>query len=233
MPNATQPDFPEAVVFDFDGTLADSYEAITASVNHVRGLYHMQPLKVSQVRPCVGRGAGYLLAHTLPGLDPTKALAEYKAHHPSVLRSGTRLLPGVAATLAELSSSGFKLGVCSNKPKPFTSTLLDILDIARFFKAVIGPEDAPKPKPAPDMLIAALDALGVSAARALYVGDMTVDIETARAAGARVWVIATGSDGHEALAAAHPDRLLGNFRELAGLVRGEWKGVRDQGSASP
>lgn len=89
-------------------------------------------------------------------------------------------------------------------------------------KAVIGPEDAARIKPAPDMLLAALNQLNVHAAEALYVGDMVVDIETARAAGVTVWVIPTGSDDLPTLQAARPDCVLGSFRELVSLAGGRF-----------
>jgi len=207
-----------AVIFDFDGTLVDSYAAITASVNHVRAAHQLPPLSEPEVRRCVGRGAAYLLEHTVPGTDLEADLALYRAHHPSVLRSGTRLLPGVAETLPVLKNAGLRLGICSNKPASFTRQLLEYLDLTSFFDVVIGPEDAPHVKPAPDMLLAALHRLGVSPAEALYVGDMTVDIQTARAAEVAVWVIPTGSDTKAALLSQQPDRLLSNFRELSNLL---------------
>jgi phosphoglycolate phosphatase len=209
----------QAVVFDFDGTLVDSYQAITASVNHVRAGHNLPPLSESEVRGHVGRGPAHLLQHTVPGADLEIDLARYRAHHPSVLRSGTCLLPGVAETLPVLQRSGLRLGVCSNKPSPFTRELLHILGLTAFFSVVIGPEDAPRIKPAPDMLLAALARLGVNPAQALYVGDMVVDIETARAAGVTAWVVPTGSDTQATLVAAHPDRLLQGFREVAELSR--------------
>jgi phosphoglycolate phosphatase len=208
-----------AVIFDFDGTLADSYDAIAASVNYVRGRHGHPPLEVLQVRAWVGRGTQFLLKHTVPSVNLDTALAEYMEHHPKVLRSGTRLLPGVRETLTVLQLSGLELGVCSNKAKPFTLSLLDILDIARFFKAVVGPEDAALAKPAPDMLLAALKALARLPEEALYIGDMTVDVETARAAKVQVWAIATGSNDARALAAAAPDRLIVDFRELMVLAK--------------
>jgi HAD superfamily hydrolase (TIGR01509 family) len=153
----------------------------------------------------------------VPDSDPVKDLALYRAHHPSVLRSGTLLLPGVLETLTALLTAGFNLAVCSNKPRPFTVTLVDFLGLAPLLKVVIGPEDAPRLKPAPDMLIAALAQLSVARDEALYVGDMTVDIETARAAGVTVWSVPTGSDTEEALIAAQPDRLLHRFSDLLEL----------------
>jgi phosphoglycolate phosphatase len=209
----------KAIIFDFDGTLADSYEAIAASVNHVRAAHQLSPLPLAEVRAHVGRGPAHLLQHTVPGVDPERDLELYKAHHPSVLRSGTRLLPGVAETIRELSRAGFLLAVCSNKLRPFTCALLEYLGLASFFRSVIGPEDAPRPKPAPDMLLATLERLAVRAEEALYVGDMTVDIETARAARVTVWSIPTGTDSRNALLSAKPDRLLTEFSELAILAQ--------------
>jgi phosphoglycolate phosphatase len=207
----------EAVIFDLDGTLIDSYPAITASVNHVRGRHQLPPLPEAEVRRHVGRGPTYLIQHTVPGAGDADVEA-YRAHHPSVMRSGTRLLPGVAETLSVLHRAGLRLGVCSNKPKPFTKELLVYFDLAPLFMAAVGPEDAPRPKPAPDMLRAALTVLSVRPPAALYVGDMTVDIETARAAGVAVWVVPTGSNDRATLEAAHPDRLLADFRDLQSLT---------------
>jgi phosphoglycolate phosphatase len=130
------------------------------------------------------------------------------------MRQGTRLFPGVAETLDALHKAGKRLAICSNKPVAFTRDLLDAFGVAGRFSAVVGPEDVPRPKPAPDMLLVGLQRLGVRPGQALYVGDMTVDIQTARAAGVRVWVVPTGSDDRATLAAAHPDRLLDAFADL-------------------
>jgi phosphoglycolate phosphatase len=207
-----------AVLFDFDGTLIDSYPAITASVNHVRALHGLAPLPEDEVRRDVGRGAAYLLAHAVPAGDVQANVAAYREHHPSVLRSGTRLLPGAADAVRALHGARLRLGLCSNKPVAFTRELLDYLGLAASFDVVLGPEDVARPKPAPDMLRTALDRLGLRPAEALYVGDMTVDVETARAAGVTVWVVPTGSDTPEAVAQAGPDRMLHGLAELPALL---------------
>lgn len=206
------------VLFDFDGTLADSYPAITASVNHVRARHGLPPLSAEEVRPHVGRGPDHLLTMTVPGADPKIEWGHYRAHHPSVLRSGTQLLPGARETLAALRDRQILAGVCSNKPRIFTAELLEFLGLAPFISVVIGPEDVPRAKPEPDMLNAALSRLDVRPEHALYVGDMVVDIQTARAAGMKVWIVPTGSDKRTVLHAAQPDRFLESLTELADLV---------------
>jgi phosphoglycolate phosphatase len=209
---------PKAILFDFDGTLGDSYPAITASINHVRAAHGLPPMEEAEVRRYVGRGAAYLLQHTVPGGDTLHDQALYRAHHPSVMEKGTRLLPGAAEALAALQASGVPVAVCSNKPRDFTRDLLAYLGIARFIAVMLGPEDVSRPKPAPDMVRAALDRLGVAPAEALYIGDMTVDIDTARAAGVPVWVVPTGSDGLAALQAARPNRILSGLQELPAVL---------------
>jgi 2-phosphoglycolate phosphatase len=208
-----------AILFDFDGTLADSYPAISASVNHVRAVHGLPPLEEAEVRRHVGRGPVYLLTHTVPGADPVVDVARYKEHHPSVMHAGTRLLPGAADAVKAARTGRRRVAICSNKPRAFTRDLLEYLGIAGFIDLVLGPEDVARPKPAPDMLREALVLLQVEPSAALYVGDMTVDIDTARAAGVRVWVVPTGSDDRASLEQARPDRLLRDLAELAVFLR--------------
>ena len=209
--------WPRAALFDMDGTLIDSFDAIAASVNHVRGLHGLPPLPLDEVKRWVGRGAAFLLQHTAPG-DLDVNIAAYRAHHPSVLHSGTRLLPGAAELLRLLHGRGVRLGVCSNKPVDFTRDLVGFLGVAPLLDVVLGPEDVPRPKPAPDMLVEALRRLGVAAAEALYVGDIGVDVQTARGAGVTVWVVATGSEERGALERAAADRICADLCEVAALL---------------
>ncbi len=209
-----------AVLFDFDGTLADSYPAIAASVNHVRAGHGLPPLSVEEVKRHVGRGPEYLLTHTVPGSDMPTDLARYRAHHPSVMVEGTRLLPGAAEALIQLKQGGKRLGLCSNKPRVFSQDLLKHLQVAQLFDVVLGPEDVTRLKPAPDMLQTAIARLKVTPPQTLYVGDMTVDIETARAAGVTVWIVPTGSQDRATLEAARPDRLLETLNDLVAACKG-------------
>jgi phosphoglycolate phosphatase len=211
------PVLPRAVIFDFDGTLADSYDAITASLNHVRAANGLPALPEAEIKTHVGRGLEYLLADLLPGTDLGRNVALYRAHHEAVMRRHTRLMPGARAALEALARAGRLLAVCSNKKVDFTRALLDSLGVASFFDVVLGPEDVPQPKPAPDMLLAALRRLSVSPAEALYVGDMDIDVQTARAAGLPVWVVPTGSADRAALQAARPDRIINGLGELVDL----------------
>ncbi len=209
-----------AVLFDFDGTLGDSYPAITASVNHVRARHGLPPMSEAEVRPHVGRGAANLLQQIVPNSTTLEEdVAAYRAHHPSVLHAGTRLMPGAMEALRTLSQNGLQVGICSNKPIAFTRDLIAFLGIEPYLHVVLGPEDVAKPKPDPDMLCEAMIRLKVSAKETLYIGDMVVDIQTARAANVAVWVVPTGSEDIETLRRAQPNRLLRDLYELADIEK--------------
>jgi phosphoglycolate phosphatase len=206
--------WPRAILFDFDGTLADSYAAITASVNHVREYFGLSPMTEEEVKPFVGRGLAVLLTEVAKEADLKLSLALYGEHHPKVIRSYTHLLPGARETIAAVKKRGCLVGVCSNKNASFTRDLLEFFQLSALVDVVLGPDDVPRPKPAPDMLLTALARLGVAPEEALYIGDMTVDIATARSAGIRVWVVPTGSVDQATLKKARPDRILDNLGQL-------------------
>ena len=145
----------------------------------------------------------------------TEDLACYRAHHPSVMAALTSMLPGALTLLNLLKQSNKRMGLCSNKPRIFSQALLQHLGVAEMFDVVLGPEDVALPKPAPDMLLSAIERLGMAKEQVLYVGDMTVDIQSARGAGVCVWIVATGPDDTKDLEDAKPDRL---FRDLMEIV---------------
>jgi 2-phosphoglycolate phosphatase len=205
----------QGFLFDLDGTLVDSFPAIAASANHVRGLRGLPALPHETVHAAVGNGLRVLMERLVPAGATEENAAAFMAHHPGALAAGGCVpYPEVRETLAALRAAGHSLAVCSNKPLALTKLVLAATGLAEPIAAAFGPESVGKPKPAPDMLHAALAALAVPAAAALYVGDMVVDIETARAAGVRCWAIPTGPQAAELLRDAGPDRVLRNFGEV-------------------
>ena len=120
-----------AIVFDLDGTLIDSYDAIAASVNHVRAHWGLAPMPVDEVRRFVGRGAELLLLDTVDRGTVAENVQLYKDHHATVMIPLTRVLPEVPETLEKLHACGIVLAVCSNKPVAFSRELLDYLDLSR------------------------------------------------------------------------------------------------------
>lgn len=209
-----------AALFDFDGTLADSFAAITASTNHVRERYGLPRVTEDVIREYVGLGLPNLMETMVPVAPTAEAVAVYREHHPSVMLAGTRLLPGVSETLPALHRAGVRMAVCSNKAVAFTRSLVKTLGIADYFAAVLGPDDvAGRPKPDPAMLLEGLSRLGVSKDESVYVGDMWIDVDAARAAGIPVWLVLGGASGGKSATDAGPDKVLNGFAELWELLR--------------
>lgn len=208
-----------AVLFDFDGTLADSFAAITASTNHVRQIYGLPPLPEADVRSYVGHGLEQLMRDLVPAAPtPADAVLAYRTHHETVAIPLTTLMPGVAETVALLHRRGYALGVCSNKAVRFTRRLVDHFFPANPFGTVLGPDDVGRPKPDPAMLQEACRRLNVSESNSVYVGDMSVDVQTAKAAGMPVWIVPGGAADVAVAAAAGPDLVLADFAALGPLL---------------
>ncbi len=208
-----------AALFDFDGTLADSFAAITASTNHVRASHGLPALREDEVRSFVGYGLPHLLEHLVPNAPVDAAVALYRDHHQGVIDTHTSLLPGVAHTIAELARRGYRMAVCSNKRVEFTRKLIGSLGLAQYFAAVLGPDDVgDRAKPDPAMLIEGLARVGASPNEAVYVGDMAIDVRTAKAAGVPVWLVLGGAAGLEDATASGPDRVLNAFTEILDLL---------------
>jgi len=210
-----------AALFDFDGTLADSFAAITASTNHVRGHFGLPALSEVEVRSHVGHGLVHLMGMLVPNAPVEEAISLYRSHHKTIMLELTRPMPGVARTIPELARRGYRLGVCSNKRVEFTRRLIDALGLQGPIGCVLGPEDAgDRPKPDPLMLLEGLRRLGVSPGEAVYIGDMDVDVQTGRAAGIPTWLVRGGAVGDAEALAAGPDRVLNDFTGLLELLPG-------------
>jgi len=210
-----------AIVFDLDGTLIDSYEAITESLNYALGLAGKPRRTAGEVRGMVGLGLETLIERAMGGPDLVeRGVLDFRRHYDHICVEKTFLLPEVAETLAELDGRGYLMSVATNKPSYFAWRLLDGLRVRRYLVTVLGPDVVEHRKPHPEMVRKAMERMGVSAAETLYVGDMEVDIETARAAGVPVVVLPTGSRGAGDLEAAGPDLLVASFRDLLALLPG-------------
>lgn len=209
----------DAVVFDLDGTLIDSYGALARAINHARGASGLPELPEIHIRAAVGEGIERLLEQTFaPTVVPAGAREAFEAHYDQICCEESRVLENVRETLGELQANGIAMAVCTNKPTAFSAKILEYLSLARRFRAIVGPDLAGARKPDGRHVRFTLDRLGAAARSPLFVGDMPIDVAAARDAGLPVAVLATGSSTRETLAAAGPDYLLDNFHDLVDLV---------------
>lgn len=210
----------KAVVFDLDGTLIDSYEALLVSVNAALRAYDREEMTVELLRSFVGDGIEPLLERCFEGRLPDGAYEHFVRHYDEVCADKSRFMDEVEETLADLSQIGVSMAVCTNKGTRFSRKILDALDASRFFAAIVGPDLAEARKPDPRHVLRALEPTGHPPEVALFVGDMPIDVQAARAAGLAVAAIPTGSADREPLAESGPDYMLERFSELIALVRG-------------
>src|SRR5262245_19614915 len=110
-PQMAPPDFRRvrAIVFDLDGTLIDSYEAITESLNHAMSAAGLAPLPAEQVRGMVGMGLETLLARAMGEARVEEGVKAFRAHYDKICVQKTSLMPEVAETLAELHRRGYRM----------------------------------------------------------------------------------------------------------------------------
>jgi phosphoglycolate phosphatase len=202
------------VIFDFDGTLIDSYQPITDSLNHVRQAHGLPPFALDEVRGMVGHGLETLIATAIGPAAVGEGVRLFREKYATLCREQTTILPQVRETLEELDKRAYQMGIATNKPSYFARDILKALEIDHLFAEVIGPNDVERPKPDPEMLEIMMMRLGLGADEVVYVGDMPLDVEVARRAGVAVYALPTGSASREALLGSRPDRMLHKFSDL-------------------
>jgi len=205
------------ILFDLDGTLLDSYDAITDSLNAARSAYGLPPFLRDEVVRRVGHGLESLIAEALGAERIAEGVLRFRERYRQVSLLQSRLLPGVEGTVRELRARGYRLAVITNKPAVFSRSILDHLGVGDLFPVIYGPDLAPS-KPDPEMVFRALADLGCEPAEAILVGDMIVDRDTARNAGIPFYAVPTGSQSRGELLSALPDALLDRFEDLLTLL---------------
>ena len=186
----------QAVLFDLDGTLADTAPDLAYALNRMRISRQLPELPVSATRAYTSMGARGLLGI---GLDMTPEHPEYAAMRDEFLAiyadnlcRETRLFPGMAELLDELERRGLRWGVVTNKAERYTHPLLKLLGVDHRAACVIGGDTTGKTKPDPAPLFAATDRMGIAPHHCIYVGDDRRDVQAGRAAGMKTIVVKFG-----------------------------------------
>ena len=187
------------IAFDLDGTLVESAPDLVATLNVLLAQEGIAPLPLAQARDMIGQGARSLIAK---GFEASGAqVAEPRLstlfdrfidHYSAHIAEESHVFPGVTDALDRLADAGARLVVCTNKRTDLSVSLLQALDLAHRFAAIVGPDSAPAAKPDARHLLAALAAAGGSAERAVMVGDSASDAGAARAAGVPLVLVSFG-----------------------------------------
>jgi phosphoglycolate phosphatase len=189
----------KAVLFDFDGTLADSAPDLAAAVNRMRTQRGLEPLAVEATRGYVSMGARGMLrvGFGMTPEDPAyRAMREeFLGLYAEAICVHTRLMSGMAELLAELERRSIVWGIVTNKAMRLTERIVPALGLAP--ACVVGGDSTPHLKPHPAPLLLAAEKLGLRPGDCTYVGDDLRDVQAARAAGMRCIAVDYGYHGAE------------------------------------
>ena len=205
----------DLVMFDLDGTLADTGRDLANSVNYVRSRLCLEPLDDRLIYGHVGRGVEHLLRSSLPQKcqDRFQEVMElFLKHYENHLLDTTVLYPNVRETLDYFQKK--KRVVVSNKLHRLTASVLRGLGIEVCFDAILGGDSVPQKKPDPEPLNRVLTTFGISPPRALIVGDGGTDIDAGKRAGVLTCGVTYGLGKTEEVIAAKPDVLIDDLSQL-------------------
>ena len=206
----------QLVMFDLDGTLADTGHDLADSVNFTRREFRLPPLADHAIYANVGRGVEHLLKHSFPEEGPEKFpqvmqvfLAYYEAH----LLDRTVLYPDVREVLRYFGAK--RRAVVSNKMHRLTVAVVQGLGVAGEFDAILGGDSVVEKKPHPAMLQLVLQRFQINPADALIIGDGDTDIEAGKRAGVITCGVTYGLGNKDAVRVARPDVTIDSLAELA------------------
>jgi phosphoglycolate phosphatase len=205
----------DLIMFDLDGTLADTGRDLADAVNHTRAHFDLPALADSLVYANVGRGVEHLLRQSLPKESSEhfqKVMQVFLARYENHLLDATALYPDVRKTLDYFRDK--KRVVVSNKVHRLTVAVLRGLGVETEFDAILGGDSALEKKPHPALLNDVLRRFDVPRDRAIIVGDGDTDMEAGKRAGIITCGVTYGLGDRDKLLAAQPDFIIDNLREL-------------------
>lgn len=206
-----------AILFDFDYTLADSSEGITACFQAGLKGIGLPPADPEAIRRTIGLTLPDSLAE-VAGEEHRSQSYEFRRHWRAmskrVMVDRTKLYEQVPETLRVLQGRGSRLGIVSTKWRRPIEEVLGRHGLTKHFETIVGGDDVENHKPSPEGLLQALATMGVHCREALYVGDSVIDGQTARRAGVRFVAVLTGATPRAALEELEPVGVLDNVGEI-------------------
>jgi len=212
-----------AVLFDLDGTLADTAPDLAAAANKMRAQRGLAPLPLDTLRPLASAGARGLIGEAF-GISPDHAdypamRDEFLSNYAADICATTTLFDGVATLLADLTERNIRWGIVTNKATRLTEPLVALLGLADTSACVVCGDTTPHTKPHPAPLLHAAQAMGVAPAAIVYIGDDLRDIQAGQAAGMSTIAAAYGYCGNTVPASEWgADHLVEDVAQLQVLL---------------
>ena len=208
------------IVFDLDGTLADTAGDLLATLNYILIAEGLPAVQDADARRLVGLGARVLIRRGFENAGASVSPARLEElfqtfldYYEANIAVHSRLFPGVERALDRFEAAGFAFAVCTNKIEQPSVKLLKALGVADRFRAICGQDTFAWWKPDPRALLSTIEKAGGAAARTVMVGDSKTDIDTAKAAGVPVVAVDFGyTEVH--VSELGPDRVISHFESL-------------------
>jgi phosphoglycolate phosphatase len=211
----------DTVIFDLDGTLLNTLDDLADSVNYTVGMYGFPCRKIEEVKSFVGNGVARLMELSIPdGLNNPqyeKCLADFRNHYSKNMQNKTDAYKGIMELLEKLSKEGYKLAIVSNKFDKAVKGLNQVF-FGEYVKVAIGESENVSKKPAPDTVFKALEELGSTADKSVYVGDSEVDVITAKNSGIMCVGVTWGFRDREVLEQEGADYIIDSPQELLKII---------------
>jgi phosphoglycolate phosphatase len=216
----------DLVMFDLDGTLVETAPEICDAVNDTLRRFDLKDVTQQQVNDWIGFGTRELLVQALvyrgnineAAVRASESLsliaAEFDKHYQRRCGTRSRLYPQVRETLIALRARGVKLAVVTNKEGRYTATVLEVHQLTPLLDSVVSGDTLPTKKPDPAGIQRCLALFDVPPERALFVGDSSIDVATARNAGVAVWALPYGYNMGQPIEACAPDRVIADCSAL-------------------
>lgn len=206
----------DLVMFDLDGTLADTGQDLADAVNHTRAYFDLAPLPERLVFSNVGRGVEHLLRRSLPAETAVhfqEVMRVFLVRYENHLLDNTVLYPHVHEVLDYFHAK--RTAVVTNKIHRLANAVLRGLGVEKRFDAIFGGDSAPEKKPHPALLNVALERFQTPPAAALMVGDSDIDVHAGTRASVATCGVTYGLGNKDDLIAAKPDFLIDDLGQLA------------------
>lgn len=208
------------ILFDFDGTLADTAPGILATEVATFTKMGLPVPSEEAMRSGIGLPLGESLrkAGNLPDELIDEAVTTYRALFPIYEVGNVSVFPGVQQTLDELQARGIRMAIATSRGSNSLGVFLERFDMAKFFEDKVTATDKLPAKPAPDIVLTLLARMGISKEETLVVGDTTFDIGMGASAGCRTCAVTWGNHSAEMLQTASPTYMIDEISKILDLV---------------
>ncbi len=207
----------DLLIFDFDGTVADSKHGIEKTVNRTLELNGFAKAPEKQVHSLIGLPLEEYFPRLLPhasGSQIEKLISDYREEYKKIAVESTSLFPEMKQVLEELRERGAVLAVATSKRKASLELMVRHLELEGFFKATVCADEVRGKKPDPESVEMILEKTGFEKKQALMIGDSVYDVQMGKAAGVKTCAVSWGAERAEELEKEKPDFLVHDAKAL-------------------